>query len=129
MKIIDLFPILGKMFEKVIFDSLYDYFVYNKLLTPRQFDFINGDSCGNQRLAITHEIYKKLKANRSIGTICVFPDLSKAFDKVWHTGLICNLKSNGIQPRLLTHMNNYLSNRWKSVLLNGITSSWKSIRS
>ena len=29
---ISLLPILGKMFEKVIFDSLYDYFVNNKLL-------------------------------------------------------------------------------------------------
>ena len=40
---ISLLPILGKMFEKVIFDSLYDYFVNNLLLTPRQSGFIKGD--------------------------------------------------------------------------------------
>ena len=36
-------PILGKIFEKVIFDSLYDYFVNNKPLTPRQSGFIKGE--------------------------------------------------------------------------------------
>ena len=34
---ISLLPIVGKMFEKVLFDSLYDYFINNNLLTPCQF--------------------------------------------------------------------------------------------
>ena len=55
---ISLLPILGKMFEKVLFDSLYKYFINNNLLTPCQSGFIKGDSCVNQLLAITHEIHK-----------------------------------------------------------------------
>ena len=69
---ISLLPILGEMFEKVIFDSLYDYFINNKLLTPCQSGFIKGDSCVNQLLAITHEIHKNLDANPSIDTIGFF---------------------------------------------------------
>ena len=79
------------MFEKVLFDSLYDYFINNNLLTPCQSGFIKGDSCVNQLLAITHEIHKNLDANPSTDTIGVFLDMSKAFDKVWHNGLICKL--------------------------------------
>ena len=117
------------MFEKVIFDSLHDYFVYNKLLTPRQSGFIKGDWCVNQFFAITHEVHKNLDANPSIDTIGVFLDMSKALDKVWHNALISELKSYGIQPNLLTLRSNHLCNRQQRVVLNGITSSRKSISS
>ena len=58
---ISLLPILGKMFEKVIFDSLYDYFVNNKLLILRQSGFIKGDSCVDQLLVITHKFTNSQK--------------------------------------------------------------------
>ena len=89
---ISLLSILGKTFEKVLFDSLYDYFINNKL-TPCQFGFIKGDSCANQLLAINHKIHKYMDVNPSIDTIGVFLDVSKVFDKVWHNGLICKLQS------------------------------------
>ena len=66
------------------------------MLTPCQSGFIKGDSCVNYLLAITREIHKFLKANPSID-IGVSLDMPKAFDKVWHNGLICKLKSHGIQ--------------------------------
>ena len=72
---------LAKMLEKIIFETLYDYFINNKLITPCQFGFIKGDSFVNQ-LMITHEIHKHLDANPSIDTVGVFLDMSKAFDKV-----------------------------------------------
>ena len=108
---ISLLPILSKIFEKVIFDSLYDYFIHNDLLTPCQSGFIKGDSCVNQLLAITHEIHKNLDANPSIDTVGIFLDMSKAFDKVWHNGLICKLQSYGVHSNLLLLLKKYLSNR------------------
>ena len=41
---------------------------------------------------INNEIYYALDYNPSLEVQGVFLDLSKAFDKVWHDGLICNLK-------------------------------------
>ena len=108
---------------------MYDYFIANKFLTPCQSGFIKGDSCVNQLVAITHEIHSNLDANPSVDTIGVFLDMSKAFDKVWHKGLICKLKSYGVQSKLLSLLNDYLSHRKQRVILNGVTSSWKPIMS
>ena len=108
---ISLLPILGNIYENVLFDSLYDYFINNNFITPCQSGFIKGDSCVKQLLAITHEIRKNFDANPSIDTIGVFLDMSNAFDKVWHNGLICKLQSYGIQSKLLKLLENYLYNK------------------
>ena len=48
--------ICGKIFEKLIFDVMYKYFNDNKLLTPNQSGFRQGDSTVNQLLYVAHEI-------------------------------------------------------------------------
>ena len=53
----------------------------------------------------------------------VFCDISKAFDRVWHRGLIFKLKQYGISNNLLAFLTKYLSNRKQSVLLNDVISS------
>ena len=55
--------------------------------------------------------------------------MSKAFDKVWHNGLICKLQSYGIQSQLLVLWKNYLFNRKQRVVINGVKSSWKPTKS
>ena len=52
----------------------------------------------------------------------------KAFDKVWHEGLIYKLKCNGISGKLLTFFENYLSQRCQRVVLNGKESEWTGIK-
>ena len=52
-------------------------------------------------------------------------DISKAFDKVWHEGLLYKLKSMDISGEL--HKENYLSDRLQKVVLNGQSSSWRSV--
>ena len=60
--------------------------------------------------------------------ICaVFLDISKAFDKIWLTGLIFQIKSFGISGDLLELIKNFLSNRFQRVVLNGQTSEWEKI--
>ena len=53
---ISLLPIFGKMFERVIHNSLFNYFQSNRLFTPSQSGFLPGDSCIAQLLSIIHEI-------------------------------------------------------------------------
>ena len=52
----------------------------------------------------------------------MFFDMFKAFDKMWHKGLIFKLKSIGVSESLLSLIESFLSNRLNRVLLNGQTS-------
>ena len=124
---ISLLPIFSKIFERLIFNSLFNYFIQNKLFTECQSGFIPGDSCVAQLLSVTHEIYKSFDCNPPYDIRGTFLDISKAFDKVWHKGLIFKLKSYGVDGSLLKLMENYLTGRQQRVTLNGQTSSWKSI--
>ena len=57
----------------------------------------------------------------------VFLDISKAFDKVWHNGLLFKLSQNGISGNLLDLLSSFLSDRKQRVLLNGQTSEWRNV--
>ena len=58
----------------------------------------------------------------------MFLDISKAFDKVWHNGLLYKLESMGISGNLLNLMESFLSGRYQRVLLNGQSSKWVNIK-
>ena len=98
-----------------------------KLLNPNQSGFRPSDSCINQLLAITHEIFEAFDCKPSLEVRSVFLDISKAFDKVWHEGLLYKLKSMGISGELYNLLENYLSGRFQRVVLNGQTSSWRPV--
>ena len=120
---ISLLPIFGKIFEKIIFDRLYNFLSQEELLNPNQSGFRPSDSCVNQLIAITHEIFEAFDCNPSLEVRSVFLDISKAFDKVWHEGLLYKLKSMGVSGELYNLLENYLSDSFQRVLLNGQTSS------
>ena len=86
-----------------------------------------GDSCVSQLLSITHEIYESFDCNPSVDISGVFLGISKAFDKVWHDGLIFKLETYGIDGKLLKVLKSYLKDWQQRVLLDGQTSSWKNI--
>ena len=121
---ISLFPVFLKVFERIIVNSLFNYFLENKLFTECQPRFLLGDSCISQLLSVTHEIYKFFDCNPSVDVRGTFLDISKAFAKVWHNGLINKLNSHGVENKLLNLIQNYLKNRQQRVLLNGRTSKF-----
>ena len=98
----------------------------NKPFTECQPGFIPGDSCVGQLLPITHELYKSFGCNPPADARGIFLDISKAFDKVWHEGLIFTLKKHGINDDLLIY---YLEDHKQRFVLNRDTSSWKNILS
>ena len=124
-RLISLLPIFGKKFEKIIFYRLYNFLSQKELLNPSQSGFRPSDSCVNQLIAITHEIFEAFDCNPSLEVWSVFLDISKAFDKVWHEGLLYKLKSLGVSGELYNLLENSLSDRFQRVLLNGQTSSWR----
>ena len=69
------------------------------------------DSYVSQLLKITHDIFKNLDSNPPVITRCIFPDMLKALDKVWHKGLLFNLKTYGFEGNLLDLLIYCLHNR------------------
>ena len=120
---ISLLPICGEIFEKLIFDCIYEHLTDNQLITPNQSGFPPGDSTINQLLYITHSIHTAFEEYRSRETRAVFLDISKAFHKVWREGLNFKLKSSSISVPLLALIDSYLSNRKQRVVLNGKSSN------
>ena len=83
---ISLLPVCGRSVECILYNSLFNSLNQNYLTSPAQSGFRPGDSCINQLLSITHEIYYSMDKGCEI--YGVFLDISKGFDKVWHDGLI-----------------------------------------
>ena len=65
------------------------FFTENALISHNKLAFKNTDSCINQLLCITHDIYQQVND----GYFCF--DMSKAFHKVWDEGLHYKLKQSG----------------------------------
>ena len=120
-----LLPICSKIFERIIFNEMFGFFIEIDLISQHQSGFEPGDSCINQLLSITHKIYQSF--DEGFDVLSVFLDISKAFDKVWHDGLIFKLKQNGISGSLLNLLSNFLRNRKQRVVLNRQTSSWADV--
>ena len=70
-------------------------------------------------------IYKELEQGNDI--CAVFLDMSKAFDTVYHKGLLHKLKQFGIDGNLLLWFESYLTGRRQRVVIRGKHSSWKNI--
>ena len=122
---VSLLPICGKILERLMFNEMFEFFIENKLIPSSQSGFKPGDSCINQLLSITHEIYSSFDEGLEVRS--VFLDISKAFDKVWHDGIIFKLTQNGISGNLLNLLRNFLHDRKQPVVLNGQFSTWKSV--
>ena len=101
------------------------YFLDNNLISPKQSGIRPGDSCINQLLSINHDIFTSF--DNGLEVRGVFLDIFKAFDKVWHDGLIYKLKQNGIKDKLLCLLIDFLKNHQQRVVLNGQSSSWTKV--
>ena len=80
-------------------------------------------------LFLVDEIHQAFEDRNSLEVRAVFLDISKAFDKMWHGGLIFKLKQNGIAGCLFKLLANYLNNRKHRVVLNDSCSDYSEIES
>jgi hypothetical protein len=119
---ISLLSIVGKVQEKVVFKALYDFCHKHMLLTWRNSGFKPKDSATNQLHIVTHQIYNALEHGNDVNI--AFLDISKAFDRVWHIGLLHKLRTLGVCGTLIDWLSDYLTCRKQRVVINGTSSDW-----
>ncbi len=122
---ISLLSCIGKLMERCIHKALYNYVVENSILTSFQSGFVKGDSTVNQLAYIYNDICKALDEGKEVRA--VFCDISKAFDRVWHRGLLFKLSCIGISGSLLEWFSSYLSQRQQRVVYANASSIWSTI--
>ena len=124
---VSLLQICSKIFERLLLNEMYMFFNENDVLSSNQSCFRPSDSCINQLLSITHEIYQSFDNDLEVRG--VFLGIFEVFDKIWHEGLILKLSRNDISGNLWNLLKDFLKHQKQKVLLNGQNSSWKGITS
>ena len=122
---ISLLLIAGKIFERLLYDRMFEFFIENSLISKNESGLRPDDSCINKLFSIAHEIYQSFDDNLEVRA--VFLDISKAFDKVWHKGAVFKWKQNGISDKILNIITDFFSFRKRWVVLNGQASPWVSV--
>lgn len=110
---ISLLKTLGKLFERVIQTRIWKFISDSNLLIDEQFGFRSRHSCVQQVHRLTEHILRRLNFGKSSSfpTGAIFLDVAKAFDKVWHNGLIYKLYGMGLPDRLVLIIQDFLCNR------------------
>ena len=124
---VSLLTICGKIFEKIIFNPVFQFLEENKLLSPNQSGFRPNNSSENQLLSIIYGIYADFDQSPSLEVRANFLDFQKTFDKVWHEGILYKLDTVGIPGNLHKLFQSFLSDRFQSVVLNGQSSNWSPV--
>ena len=88
--------------------------------------YIRGDSTVKQLISITHEIHKAFDKGDEVRA--VFLDISKAFDTVWHEGLVHKLMEIGVEGDMIGIVKSFLSNRKQRVTIDGKNSDWADVK-
>ena len=117
-----MFPICGRIFERLVFTEMFRFLIENNVISSNQSGFKPGDTCINQLLSITHKICKSFGDGSEVRG--VFLDISKSLDEVWQKGIMFKRKQNGISGKLLSVLSDFLKNRKQRVILHGQVSSW-----
>ena len=93
----------------------------DNLLIEQNSGFKRKDSTVYQLLKIVHQIYQDINNGKDTGL--VFLDVTKAFDKVRHKGLLFKLRQLGVVGTLDDWIEHYLTGRSQKFVINGISPS------
>ena len=119
---ISILPSLSKIFERVIFNQIHDYFnTHNLYYNSNQYGFRKDHSTELAALEIIDRITQHL--DKGATPINIYLDLSKAFDTLDHNILLHKLKHYGIQDNALDLFRSYLTERQQYVDFNGTKSN------
>lgn len=124
---ISLTSVCCKIAERIIRDKMEIYLESNNLLSKKQFGFMKGKSTILQLLRVLDDWTEAMDARLPVDVI--YTDFQKAFDSVPHGGLLQKLTSIGINGKLHSWIQSFLTNRKQRVKIKGIVSDWVDVLS
>ena len=110
---VSLLNAVGKVLDALVCQSLLKYLLQYSLISCHQFGFLPHRSTVFQLLFVFDKWLKALDKNQE--SVAVFMDFNKAFDKVWHKGLLHKLLGNGLSSDAVAWFQSYLSSRLLNV--------------
>ena len=123
---VSLLPVLGKVYERVIYAGFLTYIDKFSLLDENQFGFRKKHKTVDALACVIQQIRQAMDQKQS--SCCIFLDLTKAFETLDHDILLSKLESFGFRGRVLTLLKSYLNNRKQVLQLDSYRSSCQSVK-
>ena len=113
--LVSLLSVVLKVFEKLVNNKIVDHLEKCGLFSDFQYGFRSSQSTADLLTVVSDRIAWAF--NRSGATQPAVLNISKAFNKIWHTGLLHKLESHRISGQIFDLISSFLSNRWLPVVL------------
>ena len=117
---VSLIFVVSKVFERLVNNRTGDHLEKCGLSSDFLLGFRSSRSTAGLLTVVSDRNARAF--NWSVATRVVALDISKAFDRVWHAGLLHKLKLYGISDQLFDLISSFFSNRWFRVTLDGKSS-------
>ena len=115
---VSLLFMVSSVFEKLVNNSIVDHLEKCGVFSDFQYGLRSPQLTANLMAVVSDRI----AINSSKTTQAVALNISKAFDRVWHAGLLHKLKSYGVSGHIFGLISSFFSNRWLQVVLDGESS-------
>ena len=112
---VSLLSVVSKVFEELVNNRIFDHLEKSDLFPDSQYGFRSSRPTADFLRVVSDRIARAF--NRSEATRAVALDISKAFDRVWHAGLLHKLRSYGISDQIFGLISSFFSNRRLRVVL------------
>ena len=113
---ISILPTISKIFERVIYNQLYEHFNTNNLLVEEQYRFRTNHSTEYVFIKLVDHLSNEMDTSNI--PCALYIDLSKAFDTLSFDIILQKLKYYGIVGNELLLLTSYLRNRKQDVIFN-----------
>lgn len=117
---ISLLSSLSKVFERILVSRVYNHLDDNDILPPEQEGFRRGRSTTHQLDRIVSHAKSALSNKQSTGL--VLADVRKAFDSVWHDGLVHKMIHLQFPAHIIRLTHSFLEQRSFHVTVDGKSS-------
>ncbi|MGL5056694.1 MAG: RNA-directed DNA polymerase, partial [Fusobacteriaceae bacterium] len=108
---------LSKILERIILNRINTHINNNNILPDEQCGFRRNRSTAHQLIRVLQTAKEKLNEKKSTGII--FLDVEKAFDRVWHNGLLYKMIKLNFPPAIVKTVSSFLNERLFSVHIGG----------